>query len=81
MARIQSHATVQSIAANAFGEVERRIICDRGRVHLSVPVSVQQLLNSRKLRDRERALQGVVASGVEKNYDGGVTSKELIERD
>ena len=82
MAGVQAHATVLPIAAKAFGEIERGIVRNRRSVYLiGESPCLQQLLNPRELRDRERALQRVVAARVEKDDDGGMPLEEFLEGD
>ena len=77
-----SYATGLPVAAQSLGKVERRIVGDRRGVDLvGESPRLQQLLNPRELRDRQRALQRVVAARVEEDDDGGVSAEELVERD
>ena len=82
MAGVHAHASVLPIAAKTFGKIERGIVGNRGGVYLiGESLRLQQLLNPRELRDRERALQRVVAARVEEDDDGGVSSEEFLEGD
>lgn len=80
MVAVHAQATVLPIAAKTFGEIKRGIIRNGCRVYLiRESPCLQQLLNSGELRDRERALQRIVAASVEKDDDGGLPRKNSLK--
>ena len=80
MAGVHAHATVLPIAAKTFGKIERGIVGNRRSVYLiGESPCLQQLLNPCELRDRERALQRVVAARVEEDDDGGCPRKNSLK--
>src|SRR5262245_1589713 len=82
MSSVHAQVTVLAINAKTFGEIVRGVVGNRRRVYLITDSPcLQQLLNSCELRDRERALQRIVAARIEKHDNRGMSSEEFLERD
>jgi hypothetical protein len=82
MVAIHSYVTVFAITAKTFGKIEGGVVRNRRSVYLIADSPhLQQFLNPRELRDRQRALQRIVAARIEKNDNRGISSEEFLEGD
>jgi hypothetical protein len=78
--RLETHAPVLSVTANAHRQVKRGIIGNRRGVDLiNEALFFQKLLNPGELRDCERALQRVAAARIEKDDDRRTAVKNSLK--
>ena len=77
-----THAAVLSIDAQALGQIETRIVGDRrGMDTPGQSLRLQQGLHAGKLGHGQRALQRIVAAGIEESDDGRLSREEFLEGD